>query len=113
MQCLFEFFFGEGVVVGLFVGHAQVIVEGGAVGGLLHSFFEGVDGRGVSALVIVRPAEGVGSAGEIGQTFAGRLGEGKGNAYVAGGAGPDFPITPGVVQTTFGGGTSMMPSSLS
>ena len=33
-------------------------------------------------MVVVRPAEGVGGTGEIGQTFAGRLGEGECDAYV-------------------------------
>jgi hypothetical protein len=58
-------------------------VKGGAIGSLFHRFFKRIDRRGVSALIIVGPAESVGGTGKIGQTFAGGLGERESDADVA------------------------------
>jgi hypothetical protein len=45
--------FRRGVVVVLFARYAETIVEGGAVGGLHHSFLERVNRNGIGTLIIV------------------------------------------------------------
>jgi hypothetical protein len=83
-QCLLKLFFGHGVVVGFFVGHAEVVVKGGAV---FPAFFDGllksVDRGRVGALIVIGPAESVGGAGIFGQSSASGLSESESDADVA------------------------------
>ena len=75
---------------------------------------------GVSSDAFVAKVNGAGSAllystylgGSGGATGYGIAADAAGNAYVAGGTGSNFPITPGAFQTTFGGGTDAFATKL-
>jgi len=53
------------VVVSFFVSHTEVIMKSSAFRSLLNGFSQRVDRRGICALVIVGPTEGVGGARKI------------------------------------------------